>query len=69
MREKHETCVLPHVKQRTSASSVHEAGHSKLVLWDSQGDGVGRRWEGGSGDTCAPVADSCQCIAKSTTIL
>ena len=28
-----ETCILPYVKQMTSASSMHEAGHSKLVLW------------------------------------
>ena len=24
-----ETCILPYVKQMTSASSMHEAGHSK----------------------------------------
>ena len=29
-----ETCILPHVKQMTRASSMHKAGHSKLVLWD-----------------------------------
>ena len=28
-----ETCILPYVKQMTSASSMHEAGHSKPVLW------------------------------------
>ena len=30
-----ETYILPYVKQVTSASSMHEAGHSKLVLWDN----------------------------------
>ena len=30
-----EACILPYVKQMTGASSVHEAGHSKLVLWDN----------------------------------
>ena len=50
---------------------MHEAGHSKLVLWDKP---EGRAGEGGrgvqdGGDTCAPVADSCQCVAKTTTIL
>jgi len=33
-------------------------------------DGVGR--EGGEvqeGDTCTPMADSCQCMARNTTIL
>ena len=41
----------------TSASSVHEAGYSKLVLWDNpEGWDRGERSEGGSGrgDTCAP---------------
>ena len=57
----------------TSANSMHEAGHSRLMLWDNPegwgGEGVG--WEGGSGwvDTCTPVADSCQCMTKTTTIL
>ena len=42
-----ETCILPYVKQVTSASSVHEAGHSKLVFsdnpegWGGEGSGLG----------------------------
>ena len=30
------------------------------------GDGMGREWGGGfwMGNTCAPVADSCRCMAK-----
>ena len=46
---------------------MYEAGHSKLVLWDNP-EGWGG--EGGSGwwDTCAPMADSYQCMAKPTTI-
>lgn len=27
-----ETCILPYVKQMTSSSSMHDAGHSKPVL-------------------------------------
>ena len=56
----------------TSESSMHEARQSKPVLWDNLkgwgGEGGGR---GGSewGDTCAPVADSCRCMAKTTTLL
>ena len=46
----------------TSASLMHEAGHSKLVLWDNPegwgGEGSGRGIQDG-GDTCAPMADSC----------
>ena len=30
-----ETYTLPYVKQMTSTSSMHEAGHPKLVLWDN----------------------------------
>ena len=51
----------------TRASSMHEAGHSKLVLWDNpQGWGreVGGKGSSGWGDTCAPTADSCLCMAK-----
>ena len=55
-----------------SESSMHETGHSKLVLWDNPegwgGEGDGRGVQDG-GDICAPMADSCQCMAKTTTIL
>ena len=50
---------------------MHETGHSTLVYWDNLKDGMGRE-EGGvfrMGDTCTPMADSCQCMAKTTTIL
>ena len=30
-----ETCRLPYVKWMSSESLMHEAGHSKLVLWDN----------------------------------
>ena len=43
-----------------SVSSMHEAGHSKLVFWDNP-EGWGAS---GWGNTCAPVTDSCQCMAK-----
>ena len=35
------------------------------------GDGMGREVRGGlrMGNTCTPMADSCQCMAKTTTIL
>ena len=46
-----ETCILPYVKQTTSASSMHEAEHSKLVLWDNSegwgGDESGRGVQNG----------------------
>ena len=66
-----ETCILPHVKQITSPGSMRETGCSGLGHWD---DPEGWDGEGGErgfqdGDTCTPVADSCQCVAKPTTIL
>ena len=55
----------------TSASLIHEAGNLKPVLWDNPEGWRGERWEQGSGwgDTCVPMGDSCQYMAKPTTIL
>ena len=51
---------------------MHETGCLGLVHWDDpEGwDGEGG-WGGGfrMGNTCTPMADSCQCMAKTTTIL
>ena len=67
-----ETRILPYVKQMTSASLMHEAGQSKLVLWDNP-EGWGRERSGSrvqdGGDTCISVADLCWYMAKTTTIL
>ena len=45
-----ETCILPYVKQMASASSMHEAGHPKLVLWGNPegqgGEGAASRVQG-----------------------
>ena len=50
---------------------MRETGHSKPVLWDNpegwSGEGGGRG--SGWGTHVTPMADSCQCIAKTTTIL
>ena len=54
-----ETCPLPYVKQMTSASSMHEAGHSKPVLWEGEGVGRERGGEFRMGGSCALVADLC----------
>ena len=66
-----ETCILPYVKQITSSSLMHEIGHSKLVHWDKPDGWEGRLERGGirMGAICIPTADSCQCMAKTTTIL
>ena len=50
---------------------MHETGCSGLVHWDDpegwDGEGSGR--EGQDGNTCTAMADSCECMAKTTTIL
>ena len=50
---------------------MHETGHTKPVYLDNADgwDGEGGGWEFGMGDTCTPMADSCQCMAKTTMIL
>ena len=65
-----ETCILSYVKRIASPGST-ETGCSGLVHWDDpegwDGEGAGRGAQ--DGDTCTPMADSCQCVAKTTTIL
>ena len=68
-----ETCILSYVKQIASPSSIYQTGCSGLVHWDDpegwdgKGDGMGREMGGRvrMGNTCTPMADSCECIAKS----
>ena len=58
-------------------AAVHGVAQSQTQLKrlssssSSRGMGWGGRWKGGfrMGDTCTPMADSCQCMAKTTTIL
>ena len=51
-----ETCILPYVKQMTSASLMYEAGHPRLMLWDNSEGWGGEGGERGSGwgDTVYP---------------
>ena len=62
-----ETCILSSVKQMASPGWMHETG----CTGKTQRDGMGRE-EGGRfriRNTCKSMADSCQCMAKTTTIL
>ena len=66
-----ETCIISCMKRVASPGSMHDTGCLGLVHWDDPKGGYG---EGGGrgfrmGDTCTPMADSCQCMAKTTTIL
>ena len=66
-----ETCILSRVKQITSPGWMHETGVQGWSTGKTQRDGLG--WEAGGGirmgNTCKSMADSCQCMAKTTTIL
>ena len=65
-----ETCIS-YVKQIASPDLMHETGCSGPVHWDDpegwDGKGGGRGLQ--DGNTYTPMADSCQCMAKATTIL
>ena len=65
-----ETCILSYAKRITSPGSMHDTGCSGLVHWDDQRDGMRREVGGGfrMGNTCTPMADSCQCMAKKTPL-
>ena len=66
-----ETCKLSYVKLIASPSLMHETGCSGLVHWDDPEGWDGE--EGGRGfkmdNTCTPMVDSYQCMAKTTIIL
>ena len=60
-------CEIDDQSKFNAGNRVLKAG----ALGQPRGMGWGKRWGGGfgMGDTCTPMADSCQCMAKTTTIL
>ena len=62
--------VLPRFSSRSFIGSTHEMGCSGLVHWDDpegwDGEGDGKGVQDGEH---MYMADSCQCMAKTTTIL
>ena len=66
-----ETCILSRVKQITSPGWMHETSARAWYTGKTQRDGMGREAGEGMemGNTCKSMADSCQCMAKTTTIL
>ena len=66
-----ETCILSYVKQIATPGLMHETRCSGLVHWDDPEGWGGERGGRGfrMGNTCTPMADSCQCMAETTTIL
>ena len=66
-----ETCILSRVKQITSPGWMHETSAQAWCTGKTQRDWVEREVGGGiwMGNTCKSMADSCQCMTKTTTIL
>ena len=66
-----ETCILSRVKQITSPGWMHETSARGWCTGKTQRDGLGTEVGGGirMGNTCKSMADSCQCMAKTTAIL
>ena len=66
-----ETSILSRVKQITSRGWMHETSAQGWCTGKIQRDGMGREAGAGigMGNTCKSMADSCQCMAKTTTIL
>ena len=66
-----ETSILSRVKQITSPGWMHETSVQGWCTGKTQRDGRGREAGGGMGmgTTCKSMADSYQCMAKTTTIL
>ena len=65
------TCILSRVKQITSPGWMHETSARTWYTGKIQRDQVEREVVGGigMGNTCKSMADSCQCMTKTTTIL
>ena len=70
-QENIEICVLSRVKQITSPGWMHETSARAWCTEKTQRNWVERELGGGiwMGNTCKSMADSCQCMTKTTTIL
>ena len=66
-----ETSIPSRVKQITNPGWMHETSAQGWCTGKTQRDGMEREVERGigMGNTCKSMADSCQCMAKITTIL
>ena len=65
-----ETCILSRVKQVASPSLMHETSARTWCTGKTQRNRVEREVGGGigMGNSCISMADSCQCMTKTTTI-
>ena len=64
-----ETCMLSRVKQITSPGWMRETSVRTWCTWKTQRTRVEIEVGGGigMGNTCKPMADSCQCMTKTKT--
>ena len=65
------TCISSRVKQVTSPGWMHETSARASCTGKTQRDRVEREVGGGirMGNTCKSMANSCQCMTKTTTIM
>ena len=65
------TCMLSRVKQTTSPGWMHETSALTWCTGKTQREWVEREVGGGigMGDTCKSMANSCQGMTKTTTVL
>ena len=65
------TCILSRVKQISSPGGMHETSARAWCTGKTQRDQVEREVGGRirMGNTCKSMADSCQCMTKTTTVL
>ena len=63
-----ETCILSSMKQITSPGWIRETSARGWYTGMTKRDGMGREAAGGfrMWNTCKSMADSCQCVAKTT---
>ena len=66
-----ETCILSRVKQITSPGCIHETSARAWCTGKTQRNRMEREVGGeiGMGNTWKSMADSCQCMTKTTIIL
>ena len=65
------TCILSRVERIASPGWMHETSAQTWCTGKTQRDQVEREMGGGNGmgNTCISMADSFQCMTKTTTIL
>ena len=66
-----QTCILSRVKEITSPGWMYETSAQAWCTGKTQWDWVEREVGGGigMGNTCKSMADSCQCMTRTTAIL